>query len=43
MASGIFPDIWNKSNTVPVNKKIKKKQLLYFVLLGQFLKEFFLI
>ena len=42
MASGIFPDIWNKSNTVPVNKK-KKKQLLYFVLLGQFLKEFFLI
>lgn len=24
MASGIFPDIWNKSNTVPVNKKKKK-------------------
>ena len=43
MASGIFPDIWNKSNTAPVNKKRKKKQLLSFVLQGQFLKEFFLI
>lgn len=34
MASGIFPNIWNKSNTAPVNKKRKKKTITFLRITG---------